>query len=250
MQGTLGQYPLAARVGLTGIVLTLAMGLAASMAHLRGHSAKRDQQPGFSLDDVRAAYRGLKGEAPMGKVLRDGHAPQLPQQDRDALLAWLASPNPAATFADPDAVELTPQELMSRSCASCHDGAGSASKGGGVRLSSWGDIERYATVKNFDPTPREILLVSTHTHATGMGTLAAVLAAGGLLTRWRRGAGVLTGVMGVGVLIDIASWWLARGAEFFVPMIVLGGGMFGLGSGLLCVLVLAELWLPIRKGRA
>ena len=100
--------PLALRVGLSGVVLALALGLWASLDHLRTAHEKRDEVAGFSLDDLVANYHGIHAPARLAESLKAGHPEGLATAERAALLAWLGSAHVAEDYDNPDLATKAP----------------------------------------------------------------------------------------------------------------------------------------------
>jgi hypothetical protein len=240
------------RLGLTGIVLSLLLGVWASLEHLQDHHHNRDGEPGVSMDDLVGAYHGLDRPARLVVALSDGHPEELPEAERTILLDWLGSRQVSEQY---DALELgdaSPAEVIDRRCLSCH--ARQATEGDGigqeVPLEYWDDVAKLAFSRSVEATPQEILITSLHTHALSMALVT--LAAMGLLlaTRWPSALiGLLAGVGGLGLIVDLASQLLARGSEAFVYGVAVGGGLWGFSTVAACLAVLADLWLPGGRSR-
>ena len=86
------------------------------------------------------------------------------------------------------------------------------------------------------------LLLSAHNHLFGFSVLALLLALGLCLTRLAsplRGA-LIVAAFG-GAAIDIAGWFITRtwGSPFHW-MILIGGGLFGLSTALMALLILRD----------
>ena len=240
-----------ARVGLTGIVLTLLGGLAASLAHVREHHHKRDGKSGLSLEDLRGAYAGLHSQSPLSGALQRGHPSDLPAAARQALLDWLASDKVTEHYDALDMGASAPAELIDQHCLTCHARAAEqgAGIGASVPLDYWDDVKKLAFSRELEPTAREILIVSTHTHALSLAVV--VLALMGLVhcTRFSRAlCGWISMAGGLGLAMDIGGWWLTRAYPGAFGLVVLGGGLLCAHVVLGSLLTLAELWLPARTG--
>jgi hypothetical protein len=248
---------LAMRVGLTALLLVMVGGFLASAAHLCQHHAVRDEQPGLTMDDIRGAYHGVHTVAPMITQLEKGHpadilgdeADPLSAADRQMLLDWLAGDRIVGDYDNPDLGDAAPAEVIDITCLRCH--ARNATEGNGigqrVPLEYLDDVTRVAFSRDINPTSIEILTISTHTHALSMATLTIVIALLALATRWPRPLlGALVLAAGVGLLADLASWWLARPYASFVWLLLAGGAVYSIATLLLHLAILADLWLPRR----
>jgi hypothetical protein len=254
---------LAVRLGLSCVVLVLLGGMAASFVHLVWHHQNRDERPGLSMTDIKGVYHGVLSRSPLAVSLEAGHPEALPAPARDALLDWLlgrrrpdgtrppeGNPRLGDDYDSPDLGDLAPAELLGTHCLKCH--ARGATEGGGigrrVPLEFFDDVRRLAFSREISPMSLEILATTTHTHALSLGVLA--LAVGALLcvTSWPRAlVGGLALLTGLGLLLDLASWWLARGRVEFAYVVAGAGGVFNAGLVLMMLAVLADLWLPRRR---
>ena len=232
------------RLGISCLVVTLLGGYVVSGVHLRNHYDNRDERPGFTLDDVRAAYHGISSPSPLRVALEDGHPEDLSDPDRAALLAWLDSERVSQDYDNLDLGDEAPAEIIAISCLDCH-ARGAADPGSAVPLEYWDDVRPLAFSTEIQPAPDEIIALSQHTHAPSMAMVLLIVGALGAMTRWPR---VLTGLLvlvgGAGLLVDMAGWWLAKDNAAWVYAIVGGGLAQGASVTLLGVLSLADLWLP------
>ena len=241
----------AARLGLTGLVLVLAGGFVASGLYVQEHHAPRDQKEEFAFDDLVGVYHGLDRPSALVGALQSDHPPELSAEDRATLLTWLGSETISDDYDNLDLGDSAPAEILDRNCVSCHGRNSEDPIGDTVPLEYWDDIKAVAYSYKVAPLPEEILLVTTHTHALSLGTVGVALALLALCTsfakRFPAWIGSLIAIMGLGLFVDLGSWWLARDTEIFVTVLVWAGGSFALASGLLILMILADLWLPRRK---
>lgn len=240
------------RIGLSLLVLVLLGGIAASATHLVIHHENRDERPGLTIDDLTGAYHGIRARAPLLVALEAGHPEDLPAADREGLIEWLGLDAEAITAGYDDLTkgDRAPAEIIDRQCLRCH--ARQAEEGDGigkeVPLEYWDDVRAIAFSREVEPTAREIVIASAHTHALGMGSLSIIAALLALLTRWRRGlVGGLILLSGLGLSVDLGSWLPARDAAWLVPALAAGGLIWMTGTVALLLLVLAELWLPAPR---
>ncbi len=238
------------RAGLSCLLLVLLGGFAASYEHIRSHHGPRDGQPELTLADVQGVYSGIQRTAPLLTALRRGHPEGLPASERETLLRWLEGPRISDDYDSLDLGDDAPAEILEASCVSCHSRSASEPLGQRIPLTYWDDVQKVAFSSEVEPMSREILLATTHTHALSMALIGLVLV---MLGAWTRTApklvGLLSLALGIGLVLDIAGWWLARGAPGWTPMIVVGGALFGFGSALLALLILVELWWPARASK-
>lgn len=236
-----------ARLGLTGALLALLLGFGASAAHLYWHYENRDERPGMTLDDIRAAYRGISAPSLLASALERGHPPELKPESREALLKWLRSGSVSEAYDSLDLGADAPAERIAASCVSCHARGASAAQPAAraLPLETWDDVKKLAFARNINPAPKKVIAASSHAHALAMGTMTLMLGALGFASRLPRTAvGGLVGVTGVALLADVGSWWLAPYADAFVYVIAASGFAYNGGSVALILLLIADLWLP------
>jgi hypothetical protein len=243
----LRELPVAARAGLSGVLVTLLGGFAASGAHLVAHHAERDGVSGLSLDDLRGAYRGLLSPSRMLVALEGGHPEDLAASNRRALLAWLRGSRISEDYDNLDLVEAAPAEILARECRRCH--ARDAKEGEGIGrtapLEFWDDVKRLAFSRDVRPTPLPILAASTHTHALALGTVTLLVGALAWLTSWpRRALHPALLLLGVSLALDFAAWWLSRVHGAFVLLLAGAGAIYNGLAVLLLLAILVDLWRP------
>lgn len=240
--------PFLARIGLTGVLLTFAIGFFASYKHLEEHHGPRDGDPKLEAIDIEATYHGVQVPSPLRTALDEGHPEGLPEEEKQALLDWLDAPAAArsASYDDPDLGYLAPVEVFAERCIGCHARSSEDAVARELPLEYLDDdIEPLINELDLRPTPTEILYASAHTHALTMALL--VLAIGGLALATRfpgivRSLPIFLG--GLALCADIASWFLAQDDVGFVKVILVAGATYFVSMGLGCALVFVELWLP------
>lgn len=244
---SLRNLPLFAKLGVFGMILVIAGGMAASALVIFNHYEKRDEQPGLSMADIKGAYHGTTAPAALRSALDRKHPPELEAASRDQLLAWLNSDKIAENYENFDMGP--PSEIIASSCLQCHARSKSATQpvAANMPLERWDDVRKVAFPVNIRPADPKHLLLSTHAHTLTLAMLALVLS--GLLAMTTCSKGLrsfICGAMGVSLAADLGSWWLARSSEFFVYFIVAGGAIFSLCVGLACLLIVLELMKPRR----
>ncbi|MBL1216383.1 MAG: hypothetical protein D8M59_02690 [Planctomycetes bacterium] len=244
------------KVGLLFVLLTFGLGLYASAKHLHGHHENRDGRAGFSMDDLIGAYHGLEKTAPLLRAIENGHpselegATALPEAEQQILLNWLHSDRISEGYDNLDLGDQSPAEIIYRSCVSCH--AAGASEGDGIGdeipLEYWDEIKKVSFTTSVEPTGPEILTMSLHTHALGMGSLLAIvliLASGTSLPRGF--IGLLGCFAGLGLFADLVSWLFAKESVAFVWLIGGGGAAFVSCTMLMMLMIIVDMWLPAKR---
>lgn len=250
----LRSLPILARLGLTALLATMFIGAAASAFQVLFHYDKRDDVPGFSIDDIKAAYHGLDAPSKLLTALERNH-PEPPhalsKDDRDTLLKWLQSPRIQEDFQSPDLGPQSPAEIVASNCASCHSPAAKPPfKSHPLTIQSWSDVQKIAFSRKVEPTPMHIITLSAHTHAPAMAMMGIIAAALIMHTRLPRAfSSALIAILGVSLFADIASWFLTRHHENFAYVIFLAGAIFNATFTLAILLTLADLWLPTKRSK-
>jgi len=247
---------LGAKLGLTCAVLTLFGGyVVASLAHMYKHHESRDGEPGLSVTDIKGVYHGVTVEAPLRRVLEADHPNELIDdentklldEDREILLRWLSLDSSEITqnYDNIDFAALSPKEVIEMNCLSCHGRAAAREKGGDVSLAFWDEIQPLAFPNEVNPVDAEILLMSTHAHASTMALVAIVVSLTLLLTSWPRWViGTLILFGGLGVLIDLGAWWVARPYGWATWSVILGGAVHSGAMTLAMLGLVIDLWRP------
>jgi len=254
--------PAGIRLGLTLLCAVLGGGLVASAAFMMEHYEPRDGEAGFGVDDVRGHYHGLDKPAPLLAVLEDGHAaatgrPELDvadegltDEERAALIEWLESDDPARSFDSLELGDAAPAEILDRRCVACHARQPEAADhpAPDVPLIYWDDVAKLSVSRSIEPADPTIVLASLHTHSVSLATMALVIVLLGAGTRAPSSVlGVLSILVGLGLLVDMGSWLPARSDVRFVHAIIAGGATSMGASGLLLVIVVIDLWWPGRR---
>lgn len=242
----LRDFGVGVRLGLTLLALVILGGSAVSGLYLRSHHTGRDEQRAFTLDDIRAHYHGIRSEAPLLQALRRGHPEGLPDAQRQALLDWLTSDRVREDYDNFDLGENMPEEIIATGCVSCHDaGATGPEAYPQLPLRYFDSVMANAVSREIHPVSPEILMASLHAHSLSLASLCIITVLLLALTRAPRAIiGILSLLIGAGLLIDLASWIPARGNELFVYGIVGGGFMFQAGVALALLVVIIDLWAP------
>lgn len=234
------------RLGLTLLALVILGGSAVSGMYLKSHHSNRDERGMFSLDDIRAHYHGIRSEAPLLTALERGHPEALPAAQRQSLIDWLRSDRVREDYDNFDLGENMPEEIIATGCVGCHDtGATGPDAYPALPLRYFDDVMANAVSREINPVSPEVLMASLHAHSLSLAALCAITVLMLALTRAPRWlAGLLSVLIGAGLLIDLASWIPARDNGAFIYGIVGGGLMFQAGVALGLVVVIIDLWAP------
>lgn len=247
------------RVGLSFGVLVLLGGYLAAGVFLADHHGPRDGKEGLSLDDVEGVYHGVTVAPRLLEVLESGHPGTLPgaaalskdeQDDVAHLVTWLKSGRVQENWDNIDFGDGygAPSDVLVDACAKCHGRSAPEAVRTEPKLEFWDDVEKLALPRQVLPTDEALLLASTHAHAPAMAMLSILAIVLASMSIWPRAlVGLLAIGSGLGLVVDLGAWWLARETAGLAWVIVLGGGAHAGGTCLLYALVLAELWRPFGR---
>ncbi|MFK7760319.1 MAG: hypothetical protein AB8C13_10280 [Phycisphaerales bacterium] len=247
----LRSLPYMFRAGIALLVLTLLGGYIVSGLHMRWHYDNRDEVPGLTINDIVGAYHGVQTPSPLIEALETGHPETLVDEERNALLDWLKGDRLSQDYDNLDLGEFAPSEIIAFSCLDCHSRSSAGPDASDVSLEYWDDIRVLSVSKDIQPATPQIVAMSQHTHAPSMAVIMLMLALLGVMTRFSKqlvGFSVL--VAGLGLLLDMSSWWITREIASFAYVIVLGGAMYAIGTMIVGVLVILDCVLPSRSKKA
>lgn len=237
------------RLGVVFLVLTLLGGYVVSGLHLRWHYENRDENPGLTMNDIVGAYHGVQSPSPLIEALESGHPETIEDFERTALLDWLKGDRVSQDYDNLDLGDEAPSEIIAVSCLDCHTrGASGPDAYPQVPLEYWDDIQKIAVSKDIQPAGTEIVAMSQHTHAPTMAVIMLVLGLLGMMTRFsKKLLGFVVCVAGLGLLVDMAGWWITREYAGFAYAIVVGGGLYAAGTVLVGLAVVIDCLLPRGK---
>ncbi len=234
------------RLGLTLLAFVIVGGSVVSGLYLRSHHDNRDEQEGFTLDDIRAHYHGIRSESPMLGALERDHPEDMDAGQRRVLIDWLTGDKVRENYDNFDLGENMPEEIIAASCVSCHDsGATGPEAYPELSLRYFDDVMANSISRDINPVSPKVLAASLHAHSLALGTMCIVMVLLVALTRAPRPVvGVLAVMIGAGLLVDLGSWIPARQNAVFIYGIVGGGLVFQVGVVVSLVVVVLDLWLP------
>lgn len=253
LRGVLRGLPALVRLGVSCLMLTMLLGLAASGMVIYTHYENRDETRGLTMDDLRAGYHGLLAEAPLLHAINRNHPENLPKDQREVLLKWLSNDRVPENYDNIDLGVSSPSEILSTSCIQCHSRKADRKDPKVGAAPDWplefkDDAVKLAMSKTVNPAAKEKLAASTHLHAPAMAMMGTTMIGLLWLTRVPRGlVGVLAALIGLGLALDIGGWWISREYAGFVPMIAIAGAAFNGAVGLATALVVADCWWPTKR---
>jgi hypothetical protein len=268
MNLALSRLPILAKIGLSSVLLVMVIGYVASLAHLKSHVGRKDDDPELTWTDIVGTYAGVERPSSLLVALddprhREKWATGLTPPEEKVLRDWLAR-GATVSGGGRDPVEsgydahapgmpedaLLPADILETRCVRCHATEATEGDGVGARipLRRWPEVRKFAYAKTLNPISKEILTISTHTHALSLGIMAMAYVLLLAATRWPRGlTGFLGFALGFGLLLDFVGMWWARSWTPAAALVPVGGALFGFGFGLATLLLLLDLWRPAAK---
>lgn len=245
----LSALPYFFRLGIALLVLTLLGGYVVSGLHMRWHYENRDEVPGLTINDIVGAYHGVQTPSPLIDALESGHPETLEGFERTALLDWLKGDRVSQDYDNLDLGDEAPSEIIAVSCLDCHTRSASGPDAyPQVPLEYWDDIQKIAVTKDIQPAGPEIVAISQHTHAPTMAIIMIVLGLLSMMTRFsKRFLGIVVFVAGLGLLTDMAGWWITREFAGFAYGIVIGGGLYAFGTVITGLAIIVDCILPSKN---
>jgi hypothetical protein len=217
------------RVLVTFFVLFMGGGYLAALLQLHGAHGSRE--------DVVAAFHGSPTQTRLVFMARGDMRQNLKSDDELLTIeCWVASGATRETF---EPVE----KVLAARCVRCHS---EGKEKEDAPLDSFEGARVQTKIAPLISTKRLVTL--THIHVLSMGCLFGLLGAvfcGTSFTPKVKLAVVTTPFLGMA--LDFSGWWLARLAEPFCDLILLGGFLTGLGLLGLVFLTLVDLWLMPRR---
>lgn len=274
----LGRLPLAAKLLLTLFLLVVGPGYLVATANIMFQHQDADLEPGLSLDDLRRTFHGLEKEVtPEAEI--NVNSPMLEQVRPDgemreyldlggepairALVSWLEEGAKEESFATPGLFQEgdpSAKEVIADWCVECHHADGGDMEDAPYAPNMDAEPE-YALVAEFAtpeferqesgpqvltlaPTGLKKLVHITHAHILTIPVFTLLVGVLFLMTGCGSTVKLILGPLPMlATVLDISSWWLARGFEPFIYVIAASGALFGATFGLQILFILGSMWL-------
>lgn len=275
----LADFTLPAKVLLTLFLAIIGLGYFAALLNIYEHHHNADQNPALGLGDLRRVYHGLDKEVTvttavdsemlhevrpdggMRKSLEKGGEPAV-----RTLIAWLEMGAPQDRFMQAGLVQPgdpSPQQVIRNQCIRCHAAGGRKAD---LPYAASADAEpEYALVSkvalppagktttqrkmvHLPPMSFAELVQVTHVHILSIPVFTLIVGGLFLMTGLPYIVKlVLAPLPMLAILMEIASWWLARPLEPFVLVIAAAGAVFGISYGLQIICIAISLWFGRRQ---
>jgi hypothetical protein len=234
---SLRNAPASHRAFATAVILVIGLGYALAQVYLFSQKVKPMMDQGHGLvEGVGYTYNGMPSAEPRILVsLKGSMASTVSSAEYDAIKRWIDEEATQQGYAGAVA------NIIEKNCASCH-----------------GPNGYPPLVTNFEDTlpltepdsgmDIKKLARMTHIHVLGIPMVLFMLGVLFIRTRFPERIKVLLVILPfLGVVWDIAYWWLTKLDSSAAIGIVFGGALMGTGVGLQLVLTMYDVWMPYKQ---
>jgi uncharacterized membrane protein len=234
---TLRNEPLSARVFASAVLATLAVGYSLALVYLYAQEVRPHRLEGHGLvQGVASTYHGVPGESRLLLSLKGTMASTVTPEEYGAIEAWVEGG--AGADAYPEVVA----PIIENNCVACHDVGGYPPP-----LTTVEEVQAVAAPGSGMSLQR--LSRMTHVHLLAIPLLFFMLGSFFVRTRFREGRKASLVVLPfLGVLWDVAHWWLTRMNPSAAVGVVFGGVLMNLGFLFQWTMTAWDLWLPAPRG--
>lgn len=229
--------PLSERV-LTGTLLaTFGLGYLLALIYLYAQEVRPHQLQGHGIvQSVANTYHGIPSDSPLLASLRGSMSSTVTAEELTAIAEWVEAGAPEAAY--PEKVG----PIMEANCASCH------SEDGGYfpPLTSYAEVAEFA--KPGGGISVQKLARQTHVHLLGIPMLLFIMAT--LFVRTRFGERLKASLIVLpflGVVWDVAHWWITKLNPDAAAGVIFGGILMNLGFAAQWFMTAWDLFAPLKR---
>jgi len=224
--------PPAMKVLYTLVLLVLGTGYMMAMAQIYITHAGLDGKPGLSMEDIIIGYSGSKGATRLETALGGPMKGMAPDADRSAIVAWIHA---GASKEDFDA-KVKP--IVEQRCIVCHGGSNTNIP----NLTGFDNVSKLVVMDTGMSIPT--LIRVSHIHLFGLTFIffitGSIFVHAYMRPVWFKC--LVVGVPFVGILLDIASWYLTKVYRPFGWVVVVSGGFMGLSFAIQWLASIYQMW--------
>lgn len=235
---TLRTAPASHRAFATSLLLVLGLGYLLAQVYLFTKEVKPMLDQGHGLvEGVGYTYNGVPSAEPRILVsLRGSMASTVTAAEFDAIKKWVADGATEETYVGPVSA------IIENNCASCHGASGYPPV-----VTNYQDT--LALTAPDSGVDIKKLARMTHIHLLGIPILFFMIGSLFIKTRYPERVKVVIVLLPfIGVVADIAHWWLTKMHPSAAVGIIVGGVIMGAGFGLQWVLTMWDVWMPVKDG--
>jgi hypothetical protein len=226
------EFPLSMRTLFTGTLLVLGIGYLFAMIHIYNSHAGRDGKPGISIEDIAIAYSGNKEATRLEAAMMGPMSGMLPAVEKGAISGWVRRGLDEREFED----EIKP--IMEKRCVACHDGSN-------PHIPDLNGFHEVSEVAEIDTGINISTLVRvSHIHLFGLTFIFFIM---GLIFShaffrpvWVKS--VVVAMPFIAIVLDIASWYLAKLHPAFALVVIISGGFMGVSFAFQWIVSMYQIW--------
>jgi hypothetical protein len=229
--------PLSRRVFSATLLATFGIGYLMALVYMYAQEVRPHRLEGHGLvQSVANTYHGIPSDAPLVVSLRGSMASTVTAQELTTIIAWVDAGYAEATFGD----EVGP--IIESKCASCHDAEGSFFP----PLTTYAEVAEFA--KPGGGISVQKLARQTHVHLLGIPMLLFIMASMFIRTRFseKLKSGLII-LPFVGVLWDVAHWWITKLNPDAAAGVVFGGILMNLGFAAQWFMTAWDIFAPMKR---
>lgn len=224
--------PPAMKVLYTLVLLVLGTGYIMAMAQIYITHAGLDGKPGLSIEDIVIGYSGNKGATRLETALSGAMKGMLPDDERGTIVTWVHA------GASKEEFDAKVKPIVDKRCLACHGGSN-------PHIPNLGGFDNVSKVVAKDtgmsiPT----LIRVSHIHLFGLTFIffitGSIFVHAYLRPVWFKC--LVVGVPFVGILVDIASWYLTKIYQPFAWVVVVSGGFMGISFAIQWLASIYQMW--------
>lgn len=224
--------PLSQRLTFTLTLMVLGLGYLFAMLHVFSSHAGRDGDAGLSVTDLIIAYSGSESDTRLEAALKGPMANMLPGDEKNTIIAWVRRGADEAGYKS----EIEP--IMEARCLSCHEGSNPHIP----TLASYQDLTKL-TERDTGMDIFTLVRVS-HIHLFGLTFIffltSVIFSHAYLKPLWFKCT--VIAVPFVGIILDVASWYLTKLHPGFAWVVMASGGLMALSFAIQWVVSIWQMW--------
>lgn len=236
MSTSLRRAPLSRRVFVTTLLCTFGVGYLMALVYLYAQEMRPAQLAGHGLvQGVANTYHGIPNESPLLVALRGSMAATLTPEEIKSISEWIEAGAKEETYAE------VVGPIIESSCVTCHDAEGTYYP----PLANYAQVAEWAKPGGGMAIQR--LARMTHIHLLGIPMLLFIMGWMFVQTRYKEGLKAALLVLPfLGVLFDVAHWWITKFNPDAAAGVILGGVLMNLGYAAQWVLTAWDTWAPLK----
>jgi hypothetical protein len=214
-------------------LLTLGVGYMFAMIQVFVTHTGLDGKSGLTVEDLRIAYSGKHGSTRMETALMGPMQSMLPADERSVIMGW------AATDATKEGWEQKVKPIMDNRCIACHNGSDPHRP----NFTAWEGVSQMVT-KDTGMSMSTLVRVS-HIHLFGLTFIffivSSIFTHAYIKPLWLKCALIVLPFLGI--MLDIASWYLTKFWPGLAAMVIIVGAVMGISFVIQWVTSMYQMWL-------